>query len=304
MNVVRQNAYAKLNLTLDITGRENGYHLLDSLVVTVDLCDKLILKKRKDMRSSAVMHGMGSEAIAPEENNALKAAEAFSKAFGTNGADITVYKNIPMGAGLGGSSADAAGVLLGMKKLYGVTDEKAVKDLADSLGSDTGYLLTGGLCRMRGRGEALSFFAEEPDMYFLVLCPKESVSSRECFAAYDKLGVPPALCTEKALALLARGDLGGAARYFSNSLYAAAKELEPAAEAAVLAAKGFSPLGAAMTGSGSAAFALFETPELAAWAKSRYRGNARALTLKNIRPNKIKTFKNPFALSEGEGEGE
>ena len=129
MNVVKVKSYAKLNLTLEILGVEKGYHLLDSLVTSVDIYDLIVLKKRKDKFSRVVMHGMNSESIPPEKNNALKAAERFSDRFGTFGADITVYKNIPIGAGLGGSSADISGVINGMAKLYGVTDFAALKTL-------------------------------------------------------------------------------------------------------------------------------------------------------------------------------
>ncbi len=303
MNAVRLNANAKLNLTLDVTGKENGYHMLDSLVVTADLSDRIVLKKRKDGRSSVVMHGMGSESIPPEENNALRAAERFSAAFSTAGADITVYKNIPIGAGLGGSSADAAGVLLGMKRLYGVPDMGAVEALADELGSDTKYLLTGGLARMRGRGEKIDFLPEEPELHFLLLCPKERVSSRECYEEYDRLQPSCAPCTEEAVRLIRGGMLSWAAQRFSNRLYDAAASLCGAVKDAYAEARAFSPLGAAMTGSGSASFALFETKELAEWAKSRYRGKSRAIVAKSFYPKTNKEIKNPFVLGEDEGTG-
>ncbi len=303
MNVVRQNAYAKLNLTLDVVGRENGYHMLDSLVVTVDLSDRIVLKKRKDGRSSVVMHGMGSESIPPEKNHALRAAEAFSETFGTNGADITVHKNIPIGAGLGGSSADAAGVLLGMRKLYGVADDPAIGALADTLGSDTKFLLTGGLARMRGRGNVLDFLGPPPQMFFLVICPERGVSSAACYEMFDRLGETFPPVTEKALACLERGDTAQAARYFSDHLFSAAKNCDICAEKAYLAAKSFAPLGASMTGSGSAAFALFETKELADWAQSRYRGKGKTFVVKTC-PRGASSIKNPFVLSVDEGEGE
>ena len=79
MNFVKIRAYAKLNLTLEITGEKDGFHMLDSLVASVDLFDEIKAKKKKGVYSSVTMHGMGSESIAPEHNNALKAAEAFSK---------------------------------------------------------------------------------------------------------------------------------------------------------------------------------------------------------------------------------
>ncbi len=298
MNVVKLNGYAKLNLTLDVTGKEGEFHTLDSLAVTVDLCDRVVLKKRKDGLIFVTMHGMGSEGIPPEHNNALRAGEAFVKAFSTGGADITVYKNIPIGAGMGGSSADAAAVIAGMGRLYGVSDMGAMKALADTLGSDTGFQLAGGLARLRGRGEQISPLPFVK-LHFLVLCPKEGVSSKEAFHAFDELALGGGSRTGEAVTLIGSNP-PEAARRFGNALYPASKSLCPAVEEAYLAARSFSPLGAGMTGSGSASFALFETAELADWAKSRYAGALRALRVNSIDP-KQNAVRHPFALGEGEG---
>ena len=187
MNTVKIKSYAKVNLTLEIVGIEGGYHLLDSLVASVDLHDLILLKKKKGGLSSITMKGMGSESIPPEKNNALKAAEAFSERLNTNGADIVIYKNIPMGAGLGGSSADVAGVLNGMAKLYGVDDERALEEIADGLGSDTKYMLKGGFVRMRGRGEKLTTTNITQKLHMLLICPHSDVSTAACYRKYDEL---------------------------------------------------------------------------------------------------------------------
>ena len=77
MNTVKIKSYAKINLTLEVKGVEGNYHLIDSLVASVDLFDYIVIKKRKGGLSFVTMKGMGSESIPPEKNNALKAAEAF-----------------------------------------------------------------------------------------------------------------------------------------------------------------------------------------------------------------------------------
>ncbi len=282
MNTARVNAQAKLNLTLDVLGTEEGYHLLDSLVCTVDLADRIVAKKRKDGLVSVTMHGMGSESIPPEENNAQKAGEAFVAAFGTCGADITVYKNIPVGAGLGGSSADAAGTLKAMAKLYGIEDANALKAMADSLGSDTGYLLTGGFARIRGRGEQVEPLGEPPALNLLLLVPEEGVSTAECYKKSDGYSKSRPH-TERALECLRAGNAEWAAKLFYNDLYPAARELNPEVERALAALRSLSPWGASMTGSGSGVFAVFETAELCLWAKSRYRGKCRAYLLKTCK---------------------
>lgn len=283
MNSVRVSAPAKINLTLDVTGKEGDYHLIDSLAVTVDLFDRVTVKKRKDALVSVVMHGMGTETLPPEENNAQRAAEAFVRAFGTNGADVTVYKNIPVGAGLGGSSADASGVINAMAKLYGIGDGAALKELADGVGSDVGYLLTGGFARLRGRGEKVEFLGDVPPLNLLLLCPREGVSTAECYRICDTYAKNPPK-TERTLEFFRSGNTDWAAKLLSNDLYPAAKRLVPETEEALNELRAFSPMGAGMTGSGSGVFALFETRELCEWAKSRYRGKCRAYVLKTKGP--------------------
>ena len=304
MNKVKIKAYAKVNLTLEITGVEQGYHMLDSFVCSIDVFDLVVLKKRKNPLSSVTMHGLGSESIPPEKNNALKAAEAFSKAFGTNGADITVYKNIPMGAGLGGSSADVSGVLNGMAKLYGVTDYEKLKEIADNLGSDTGYMLTGGFARMQGRGEIVTPIETNTKLHFLLLCPSSEVSAGACYKKYDEL--PKTLewresFTQNCIKATCENNQESIGRYVMNDLYKPALHINSDVEKAYEELKNFSPLGVAMTGSGSCVFALFETEELCRWAKSRYRGKFRAIVAQSVNPNGKKTdWKNPYKLTEEE----
>ena len=303
MQSVKIKAYAKINLTLEIKGVEQGYHLLDSLVASIDLHDIITLKKRKDGRSLVTMKGMGSESIPPEKNNALKAAEAFSEKFGVSGADITIYKNIPLGAGLGGSSADISGVLLGMAKLYGITDFAAIETLADALGSDTRYMLTGGYARMQGRGEKVTPLHISQTLHLLLICPSSSVSAGACYQKYDTL--PKTLewresQTEACIAALQKNQVNEVGRYLTNDLFVPALHLNEEVERALKEAQSFAPLGACMTGSGSCVFALFESKELCEWAKSRYKGKFRAFTAQTVTPKTKVKFRNPYAIDERE----
>lgn len=300
---VRIKAYAKINLTLDIIGKIGQYHELDSLVATVDLFDYIILRKRKDKHSFVTMRGLGSESIPPEKNNAWKAAELFSQAFGVNGADITIYKNIPMGAGLGGSSADASGVLRGMAKLYKIDDEQKLCALADELGSDTRYMLSGGFARMRGRGTQIEKLPVSPTLHFLLVVPREPVSTAECYRLFDEQNVAQKTETasEKLVQLLLQNRINDGGRYLTNDLYAPAILLNKQVESALEAVQNLSPLGATMTGSGSGVIALFETKELCEWAKSRIRGKWKTMVIKTLDPQaKQGGWRNPFALSQDE----
>lgn len=280
---VRVKAYAKLNLTLGVTGVKDGYHMLDSLVCTVDLFDLIKLKKRKDSLVTVEMHGQDTETLAYEDNNAVKAAEAYINAFGTAGADIKIFKNIPVGAGMGGSSADIAGVLKGMATLYGKGGESRLKELADSLGSDSGYLLTGGFARLTGRGDKVERLKKNLRLNFLLLLPPGGVSTAQCYRLYDGLPESGRSCQPAADALL-NGDAEGLGRNLFNDLYPAAVTLNGGIEQAVKELAEFAPLGVNMTGSGSGVYALFDSPEMCAYARSRYTGKCRCIQLKSYIP--------------------
>lgn len=285
MNSVRVKAYAKVNLTLDITGVCDGYHAIDSVVATIGLYDLVVVKKRKkDRLVSVTMHGMGSESIPFGQNHAVKAAERFISRFGCCGADITVYKNIPMGAGLGGSSADVAGVLNAMQKLFRVGDGREIKEIADGLGSDCGYLLTGGYARLGGRGEEVKPLDGGLRLDLLLFIPPDPVSTAECYRRYDGLGVDPSPTSERAEEALLAGDKERLAKSLSNALFAPAVSLNPQVERAREELASFDPLGVNMTGSGSAVYAVFENEAFCDYAASRYRGECKVIKTKTNLP--------------------
>lgn len=255
--------------------------MLDSLVCSVDLYDLITLKRRKDKLVSLTMRGCGSELIPFGGNNAVRAAQAFLQKYGTDGADITVYKNIPMGLGLGGSSADAAGVLRGLSGLYGVNDPVGIKLLADSCGSDTKYMLSGGYARMTGRGDIVEHIDSSLRLDVLLLAPAAGVSTAECFKLFDSVGHTGG-SSAPALEGLVNGDKRALAANMSNSLLSAARRLSEGIARAYEELSAFDPLAVNMTGSGSGVYAVFENRELRDYAASRYRGRARAYKLKTV----------------------
>ena len=299
MQSVRIVAHAKVNLTLEIVGREGGFHLLDSLVASVNLFDVIRMRKRKGKLSSVWSFGQGSESIPPEKNNALIAAERFSERFGTDGVDIHILKDIPIGAGMGGSSADVAGVLLGMQQLYGSASDDALEDLAMELGSDVKFMLKGGYARMQGRGEQLTKIeGVEKPLHLLVAVPKDGVSAGASYREYDRQNAEDHStdATIKAIRALLDNDAEGVGRCLTNDLYLPSASLCPAIKTAMDDLSALSPLGAVMTGSGSAVVAIFETEEQCRWAKSRCKGKYRTYVLKTIDPQKRETWRSPYAL--------
>ena len=246
MKKIKIDAPAKINLTLDITGTDGGYHQLNSLVTTIALKDVITIKKRSDNKVTIKEKGILS-GCDEKQNNAYKTAVAFIDEFKTCGVDITINKSIPVGGGLGGSSADISAVLNGMKKLFGI--EKSVVPLSKALGSDTTYMLEGGLKVISGRGENITPVNAKLKLYLLLITAESSVSAGACYKRFDEQGVTYPPVTENAVKEL---EIGNKLKFLSllkNDLYPPAKSLVPQIAQNLLSLKS---LGCAfMTGSGS-----------------------------------------------------
>lgn len=287
MDYAKVKSYAKINLTLEITGSGGGYHTIDSAAVTVDIADVIAVgKRKKDKLIGVTMHGLGSENIPYESNNAVRAAQAFMDRYDTCGVDITVWKNIPMGAGLGGSSADVAGVLRAMRNLFGLDDEEGLKALADGLGSDCAYMLYGGYARLTGRGEQVEFIPSGMPLDIAIVLPSGGVSTAECYKKYDSLPAGGRGFTSAACAAIEAGDKAELGKNLYNGLFGAACALNGGVGAAYGELESFGPYGVTMTGSGSAVFALFENDSFARYAQSRYRGKNTFILTKTKLPRR------------------
>ena len=164
-------ANAKLNWTLNLLGeRADGYHELDMLMQSVDLCDELELEDADEFSLTIVG---GAEVSAGEDNLVLRAARLLAHECGVRtGANIRLVKRIPARAGLGGGSSDAAAVLHALNAHWraGVgLDELCA--LGMRLGADIPYCLTGGLCRVQGLGEQVSRMDGAPEVNVVIAMP-------------------------------------------------------------------------------------------------------------------------------------
>lgn len=252
MNKIKITANAKVNFTLDITGVKNGYHEIESLVASVDLSDAVTLFKRNDGLITVKMKGLGRN-IPEKSNNALIAGELFVKTFGTLGADIVIDKSIPLGGGLGGSSADAVAVLKGLAALYGISAD--LTPLANKLGSDTAYMLNGGFAVISGRGEKITPLSVNAKFYLLILSASEQILAKSAYGEYDKQGLLYEKTTKPAVKYLTNGETDKVLLNLGNHLIGAAKWLLPETGENLKTLLKFSA--ANMTGSGSAVYAAF-----------------------------------------------
>jgi 4-diphosphocytidyl-2-C-methyl-D-erythritol kinase len=175
-------APAKLNLFLHITGRRpDGFHDLQTLFQLIDLCDDIAITVRDDGRIERIA---GPAAVPPETDLVVRAARVLRDATGTHlGASIGVTKRIPMGAGLGGGSSDAATTLLALNHLWatGLSPER-LAEVGLTLGSDVPVFVAGSSAWAEGRGERLEP-VELPERWFVVVNPRVHVPTAQVFQA-------------------------------------------------------------------------------------------------------------------------
>jgi len=260
---MRLEAFAKINWSLDITGvREDGYHLMDMLMQPISLADEISVKPAESLRLTTG----GYPPVRPDNHNLiLRAARALQEITGcTLGAEMHLQKRIPVGAGLGGGSADAAATLAGLNRLWGTGLSSAeLEKLGLTLGADIPFCLRGGLTRTRGIGEDLESHPCRSSFWLIVIQPCRGLSTGSVFSAWHAAGSQAHPKTEEALAALEKGDLDALCSSVSNVLQPISEAMRPAIGESVRALKTSGALTALMTGSGSAVFGVFRNPRIA-----------------------------------------
>jgi len=266
------NAAAKINLTLEVLGRRtDGYHEIVTVMQTVDLSDRLVVEDADvlELRTTA------SDVPTDGTNLALRAAAALRDGAGVSrGARITLEKRIPVAAGLGGGSADAAAVLVGLNRLWGLRWSSArLAEVAVTLGMDVPFFLHGGAALGSGRGERLEPLATCA-LALVLVNPRVAASTVEIYG-----GVKPEMYSDggrsrgMAAALRSRqpsrvaATLGNALERVAAPRYREVEQMESALRAA-------GALGAAMSGSGLTVFGVARSYDHARQIRDRV-GRAR-----------------------------
>lgn len=184
----KAKAYAKINLFLDITGkRSDGYHDLDTIMQSVSIYDEIALK----LTDSGIKVSCNKEELAGEGNIVYKACKAFFELSGKEfGVDIKIIKNIPVAAGLGGGSADAAATLALLNKATNLNFSiQKLLPVAAKLGADVPFCLVGGTARAQGIGEVLTQVAS-PTIYYVLLKEREKQSTGHMYQVLDTTDYP------------------------------------------------------------------------------------------------------------------
>lgn len=261
-------AYAKLNLTLDILRkREDGYHDLQMVMQSIDLCDELTVTPSEGTgKMFTTLHYLPSD----DRNLAQVAAAAFRRSTGTNlNVDISIQKHIPVCAGMAGGSSDGAAVLRAMNELSGADiSPMELAKIGEQVGSDVPYCVIGGTALAEGRGELLTPLPPLPACFVVVCKPSFPISTPQLFSRVDVRKIIRRPDTAGLMAALEQGDLTGVARRMYNVFE---DVLEPRRRQEIDAIKASlidrGALGAAMTGSGPTVFGLFDNNVAALEAK-------------------------------------
>jgi 4-diphosphocytidyl-2-C-methyl-D-erythritol kinase len=251
--VIALHAHAKLNLYLRVVGRRpDGYHAIETILHGIDVADDLeVVGDPTGVITLETDHDL-------EPNVVVVAAERLAARTGTgDGASIRLTKRIPVGAGLGGGSADAAATLVALIDLWDADlDRTALMEVAADVGSDVPYFLIGGTALATGRGEKVSALDAPKPMWFVLGLSDEPLMTADVYDHFDELPPEDGPSPAQMIAALRGGDVAAIGSLVSNDLARAAVDLRPelAVKKAVLADAG--ALGVCVSGSGPTVFAV------------------------------------------------
>ncbi len=257
------SAPAKINWFLRIKGRrDDGFHEIESLMQCISLSDTLTFELPDKPSSSITVE---SNTDIPQEDNLMyKAAILLQKETGTNkGALISLAKNIPMEAGLGGGSSDAAATLKGLCRLWGVAVEKEMLlELGARLGSDVPFFIKGGACEVAGRGEHVLAAVLERNYDIVLVKPPFGVSAGWAYGNLCSYNLDDS-CTDALIRALNAGDMDRISGLLCNDLEAPVIKAHPIIGGIKNALKSSGAFTTLMSGSGTTVFGVFEDSESA-----------------------------------------
>lgn len=259
--LVRVKARAKINLTLDVLGKlSDGYHEISTVMQSIDLFDNITLEKTE--QTGIRLEIKGKDLPNDETNLAYKAARLFLDTYGkAEGIFIKIKKNIPLSAGLGGGSADAAAVLHGLNELFDLNlKERELLKLGEKIGFDVPFCLLEGTMLATGKGEKLKRLTTLPTTWIVLAKPPVAVSTKWAYDAYDKLSEKPLHIEQEAMIrAIDEQNIEKIAQNLSNNLEAPVIQHYPLIAEYKKFFEEHRVFKALMSGSGSAVFAVPES---------------------------------------------
>jgi len=257
---IRLRAFAKVNYALDVLGlREDGYHEVRTVMQSVSLADEVeigVAGRGFDLR----VEPEGTVVGPPEENTAYRAWKLLCGLAGAElPARVTLRKGIPAGAGLGGGSADAAAVLVGLNGLFGLGLRVGeLREVGVRIGADVPFCVSGGTALGEGVGELLIPLPPPPAHRLVVAKPSAGADTGRIYRAYDAGPGQSAHSVEAVVAALGSGSLPALAGAVGNDLAPVTAGLVPEVAELRRGLVEAGALGASMSGSGTAVYGLFD----------------------------------------------
>lgn len=265
--MIRTIGRAKVNLWLAVVGRRpDGYHDIESVMQSISLADELTVEPAEHSAVD-IRWAEGLTGEVPPAPDIVQRTVAAARLQCSERPSITVEKRIPIGAGLGGASADAAAALVALQQLEGpeCAGSLDIEELARRLGADVPFCLHGGVALATGIGDRLEPISTPATLWWAIGIPDAVLSTVKVYQHYDELvplggrpsgnGRPPGT-TSALVNALTRGDIEGVAANLSNDLEIAAFDLMPRLRELKQAMAASGALGSIMTGSGSAIIGL------------------------------------------------
>jgi 4-diphosphocytidyl-2-C-methyl-D-erythritol kinase len=264
---------AKINPVLEVLGpRPDGFHELALVFQAIGLYDQLSFEKKS---SGVELKIEGSAHLAVDDSNlVVKAAKLFLREVlrDSGGVKVTLRKKIPMAAGLGGGSSDAAATLMGLNWLY-ETDlsDSTMNAMAAGLGSDVNFFLTGGAALGTGRGEMITPWKDTTSLPILLIKPPQGLSTPAVYRS-GKASLTSGQKAKNFKTLLAQGDMVSISSHLFNGLEPAAFYLRPEVELIKKRLIQEGALGALLSGSGPTVFGIFSDMAQAKAASQKFEG--------------------------------
>jgi 4-diphosphocytidyl-2-C-methyl-D-erythritol kinase len=266
MRKVRLSAFAKVNYALDVlTLRADGYHEVSTVMQSISLADEV------ELRHTAKGFELSLEPeeveIGPQERNTTYLAwKALQRLTGRElPVKVTLRKEIPSGAGLGGGSANSAAVLVGLNELFGLglrVDE--LRGIGARIGADVPFCISGGTAMGEGVGEILTQLPAPPAHLLVVAKPRRSADTAGIYRAYDEVKTESTNSVKPVVLALRSGNLPTLAAVVGNDLEPVTRGIIPDIAKLERALLESGALGASMSGSGTAIYGIFHDAE-AAW---------------------------------------
>ncbi|MDP9411065.1 MAG: 4-(cytidine 5'-diphospho)-2-C-methyl-D-erythritol kinase [Actinomycetota bacterium] len=276
MKRVHFRAFAKVNYALDVLGlRGDGYHEVRTVLQSVSLADEVEIEVG-DGGFGLRVEPDGARLGPAEENTAYRAWRLLRELTGDElPVRVRLRKGIPAGAGLGGGSADAAAVLVGLNRLFGLgLGAEDLRELGARVGADVPFCVSGGTALGEGVGELLTPLPPPPEHHLVLTKPSASAATARIYRAYDdESSAGSANYARAVVAALRSGSLRALAAAVGNDLAPVTARIVP--EVAALERKLLEngALGASMSGSGTAVYGIFDDPD-AAWSVAQRSGVA------------------------------